>query len=998
VDQDRLLVGREGALATADAALDEAVRGSGQLLLVSGEPGIGKSALLAEVARTAVARGAQVLRGTCWEGAVAPPYWPWTQVLRAVDRSAVQLGAAARLVEGAAERSPDGPAPALEFEMFDAVARVLAGIAARTPVVVVLDDLQWADEPSLRLLSFLRGQLAVEPVLLLGAYRDTEGGSAALRQLAGTGRLVQLDGLDVDAVATLVRRAGGPRPPVERAEEIRRRCGGNPFFVREVCRLGVAGGIPEGVRDVLRQRLGRLSEPCAALLTVAAVGGRTVEREVLLRASGGTAGGIAGLIDEAVAARVLAVDGPGAAFVHDLYREVLLADCPSARLAHLHAAVGSALLERTAPNALTGHRLSRLAAHLVAAGRAAAEDAVRFSELAAQEATARLGHEDACRHYEQALHVIDAFHPPAAAARRGVLLVELAAARARAGRTDGARSAYDAAVRLGRADGGWEVAARAAQGLYALGSRDPAQYVAVIALLEEADAAMAGSGSGTRALRCSVLATLARARRHADPRRVDPQAVETATRAVELAADDPQSRAEALLALHDVQWVPGRSSERLPVLDEMLEAAARAGDRELVAVAHQLRAAALIEVGHPDGRLELERYVHLASALGHARGRWGASSRRATLAEIAGRVEEAAELSAAALQLGSAIGEPDAAGCFATLRASLMSIGGPELELTAALDEDDPLWPVFPLLRALAPAVNGRLADAAALLGDFAVRDVLQKYDLEIVAVAGTVFAAAGSDAQRTWAYELLAPFAGQHVVVGGCVAYYGPVDHLLGELAAGLGRRCAAVAHLTAAVAQCERLGAAAWSRRSSEALARLRAGSAEPVLERDGGTWRLAFRGRVEHLPDVKGLRDLAVLLAAPGREVHVLTLLGRDVPATGSDPVLDDRAKSRYRNRLGELDGEIDEAARFQDPHRAERLRDERDALVAELAAAAGLGGRDRRLGDETERARKTVGARIRDALRRVDSVDPELAAHLRTTVSIGTVCRYAPSREG
>lgn len=283
-----------------------------------------------------------------------------------------------------------------------------------------------------------------------------------------------------------------------------------------------------------------------------------------------------------------------------------------------------------------------------------------------------------------------------------------------------------------------------------------------------------------------------------------------------------------------------------------------------------------------------------------------------------------------------------------------MAIGGPELVIDATLPEDDPLWPVFPLLRAFALAVSGRDAEAAAFLGDFAVQDVLQKYDLEIVAAAGIVFAAVGTDAQRIWAYDLLAPFAGGHVVVGGCTAYYGPVDHLLGMLAAALGCRSAAVAHLTAAVTQCARLGAAAWSRRSGEALARLQAGSREPVVERDGGTWHLAFRGRVGHLPDVKGLRDLSVLLAAPGRDVRVFTLLGRDVPASGSDPVLDDRAKARYRTRLGELDGEIDEAVGFHDTHRAERLYAEREALVAELTAAAGLGGRDRRLGDETERA--------------------------------------------
>jgi AAA ATPase domain len=189
-----------------------------------------------------------------------------TQVLRAVDRADVQLGPAARLLDAAAGWSPDGPAPALQFEMFDAVARVLAALSTRTPVVVVLDDLQWADDPSLGLLSFLRAQLATERVLLLGAYRDTE--VVALPGL-GTARVHRLDGLGVEAAAALVRRSGGPQAPVERVEEIRRRCGGNPFFIREMCRLRGARGSPtEFVTSCgsgwgsSRKRAPRCSRPC----------------------------------------------------------------------------------------------------------------------------------------------------------------------------------------------------------------------------------------------------------------------------------------------------------------------------------------------------------------------------------------------------------------------------------------------------------------------------------------------------------------------------------------------------------------------------------------------------------------------------------------------------------------------------------------------------------------------------------------------------------------
>ena len=112
-------------------------------------------------------------------------------------------------------------------------------------------------------------------------------------------------------------------------------------------------------------------------------------------------------------------------------------------------------------------------------------------------------------------------------------------------------------------------------------------------------------------------------------------------------------------------------------------------------------------------------------------------------------------------------------------------------------------------------------------------------------------------------------------------------------------------------------------------------------------------------------------------------------------GGDPVLDDEAKARYKRRLTDLDDEIDRAALRDDSGRADRLVRERDALLAELRAAAGLAGRTRRLGDEAERARKAVTARIRDTLRKLDDRHPDLAGHLRATVSTGATCIYSPA---
>jgi (E)-4-hydroxy-3-methylbut-2-enyl-diphosphate synthase len=185
-------------------------------------------------------------------------------------------------------------------------------------------------------------------------------------------------------------------------------------------------------------------------------------------------------------------------------------------------------------------------------------------------------------------------------------------------------------------------------------------------------------------------------------------------------------------------------------------------------------------------------------------------------------------------------------------------------------------------------------------------------------------------------------------------------------------------------------------WAERSRAALAQLR--PTGDRFRRDGDVWTLGFADVTVHLRDGKGLHDLAALLAVPGTPVHVFTLLGREAPATGADPVLDEPARSAYRARLAELDAELDEARAWQDLGRAERVEAERAALVRELGAATGLGGRRRRLGDETERARKTVTARIRDALERIERAHPPLGAHLRAAVSTGT-CRMSivpPSR--
>ncbi|MHB0892798.1 ATP-binding protein [Streptomyces sundarbansensis] len=177
------------------------------------------------------------------------------------------------------------------------------------------------------------------------------------------------------------------------------------------------------------------------------------------------------------------------------------------------------------------------------------------------------------------------------------------------------------------------------------------------------------------------------------------------------------------------------------------------------------------------------------------------------------------------------------------------------------------------------------------------------------------------------------------------------------------------------------------------------------EPPAEfrRNGPVWQLRWDGVTVHVPDAKGLRDLHSLLGLPGADVPAVRLLapeGGDLVAAagqlGGDPVLDEEAKRRYKEHLERLDAEIDRAAARDDTEQVEKYGRERQALLDELRTAAGLGGRTRRLGDQTERARKTVTARIRDTLRKLDPLHPALAAHLKASVTTGTTCAYRPER--
>jgi hypothetical protein len=703
-------------------------------------------------------------------------------------------------------------------------------------------------------------------------------------------------------------------------------------------------------------------------------------------------------------------------FAHDLFREVLEDGLDAGERARLHLRVAAALeAERAAGGAVPP---ARLASHFAQAGSAGEDGAVRWAALAAAEATRRLAHEEAARAWARALEVLDG-SATADPGRRAALLLELAAARRRAGDLPGSRRACLQAAELARAAGDARGLALAALGLHAVGTRSwPTVAHELVPVLEEA---AAGLDDRDPPLRARVLAALARelAWNGLDVERAAALAAEAAATAER--TGDRTTLAAALLARHNAGWAPENAAERLATASRIVELAG-GEDPELLAEARLLAAADLLELADPRFRTELAAFLRLAADLGQPRLRYAALTRRAMEALLAGRTGEAERLVAEAAALGREIGEPDADDVeFAQLweLRGLQGSRGELLERSRGLFPDGSPEARYYLATALLEQGDRAAAGtAAAPLLEATVPPAIPagRTWLTAMTFAAELAAALGAEAACRWLYDTLAPHAGGAVVIGAGIVFRGTVDHHLGVLAAALGEPAASI-HLERALAAHERLGARAWAGPSRQELERLgggpdpsraAAGSAEPggaggVFRRDGTLWTLGYAGRTVRMRDAKGLRDLAVLLAAPGRPVAAADLVaaaaGEDaVPAglrLGADEVLDDRARAEVRARLLDLEAEIDEASRWHDPARAERAALERDALVAELAAATGLGGRARRLGDQSERARKTVTARIRDVLERVERAHPPLGAHLRASVTTGTYCSYSPA---
>ena len=414
-------VGRRQELAALRSAWARVAEGQGpSLVLLGGEAGIGKSRLAAELARGVHADGGEVLLGRCDEDPLAP-YQPVAEMLRHAARAAATL-IEPELAAIVPELAPRGDTPssvdpvAERGRLFAAVGAAVGRIASRHPLLIVLEDLHWADRPTLLMLSYIVRFPPAERLLLLCTYRDTDVArdspvSAWLeaRRRDDSTEPVVLSGLDQPAVATLVSSWIG-EPIEDLARRLHERTAGNALFVEEVLKR-VAGGartdeaVPSGVTEAISARLAGLSTPGRALLRTVSVAGRDVDAVSIAAATGTPREQVVEAVDELLAARVLREgDARGQLeFTHALLRDAVYQGLTATRRTHLHEQIAAAL-EAADPE----RYLEEIAHHLFrAAGATEVERAVDYLERAAARAMTRLAYEDAAEHADRALTLLE---------------------------------------------------------------------------------------------------------------------------------------------------------------------------------------------------------------------------------------------------------------------------------------------------------------------------------------------------------------------------------------------------------------------------------------------------------------------------------------------------------------------------------------------------------------------------------------------------------------
>ena len=838
------MVGRDRELARVMLLLDDALAGGGRLVLCTGEAGIGKTRLAEQAAASAAARGVPVAWARAADRDSLPPYGLWQLVLdepavRAADDDPSGAGLWSR-VFGDAERPAlaDGAdsGSAQRFAMFAEVRRRLAQAARPGGLLLVLDDLQWADEASAVLLADVVRQLRGTLILVLATYResaasgDTSAGLLPRLSADANTERVDLGGLPAGAVGDMLLAAGLPAS-ADQAGEVHSETGGNPFLVRELAsmlaeqRVGgpVPVPVPGRVAEATAHRLAQLSDPARALVRTAAVAGNSFSAGVVARILGVPVLALLGPLDECRAAGFLvAGDRPGDhRFSHALVRSAVAARLSAAEQRRLHAAAADAI-EALYEGQLDLH-LTEVARHRVEASLPGDRtEAVAACEAAAGVAAQSLAFEEAVRLYRQALSVGEGeIGDP----DRSRLELALAVALHRSGDLLGSQETAAGVGRRAERRRDRGLLARTALVMEATGV--PEWDGEICRICEQA---LAGEDlpDGLRARVSSRYAQALVYRGEYD------RAAQVSRDALAVAgsAGDPMALVDALRARQLACCAPDGVAERAVLASRMLEAADAAGSAWLEMWGRLWRIDTLFETGQLRSvRRELADLESCVERLPGPLAQWHFVQTAATLALATGRFTEATRLAADAFKVFSDMGHPVAfGGCSVILGQAGLHIGfgrSGMIELwdqipahlrPDAVDTTRGLATVFPALTlALIRLHQGdRAAAEAAYAQAGPVRSWTPVPAMRMAAWAHGLAVAIGLGQSRD--IEFLAarfePFRGQHVANGaGPGVYMGPVELPLGQAAAALGQLGPAVEDLQTAASICDTNGARGYA-----------------------------------------------------------------------------------------------------------------------------------------------------------------------------------------
>jgi len=841
----RPFVGRGRELGQLTEAAGDALAGRGRFLLLTGEPGIGKTRLADEIAGQIARGGVPGVWGRSWESGGAPAFWPWLDPLaslaRAIDDGALSeaLGEGAPLVAelvpeiaarlGVPPPTAAPPSDEARFRLWRAVAGLVRRAAAPAGLVMIFEDLHAADRSSLSLLYFVAREIRSMRALLIATCRDVEArldpeAGEIISRLGREGVTLSLRRLDREASGDLLRRRTGELAPGV-AGRIYDSTQGNPLFLEEMVRLLeeegpdaiAAGVVPGGVRDVIRQRLDRVSADARALLDLAAVAGDEIDVALLALASGRDGAAVLATVTDAVRVGVLAERASRRRFSHALVREVLYRDLGAERRRALHGEIARAIETLHGPDAApTGSSapLAELAYHLLEGPPAGLGRAVEFATRAASRALDLFAHDEAIALLERAAAAVDAAGaPPEAPLLRARVLLALGEARIRRGEATAGRNACCEAATLARAAGDGELVGRIALTygrVFNFGIVDPI----LVGMIEEALAALPTEDSP---LRARLLARLGGALQPSlvveEPLRVAREAIATARR-----LGDPrvllETMHDGLSALMDV--VDPR--ERLALNLESEQLARGLGDRERLLRTHLRLAIDHLALGQfqaADGCIAA--LADLAAAMRAPWHSWRAPLLRSVRAAIEGRFADAERELADAAAIGHSAQDPQIELAMMLYRESFLRAAERHdemLDLDPHARRERAAFSMGPAWQALGSAMiftRREDADKARLHFELLPAEMRPPADnLFAIFSVGEPIAFIGSPALAAKMLEIATPFADQYMMLGMTqMSWLGPVARLLALLAARCERWDLADTHFEDAIARARRLGA---------------------------------------------------------------------------------------------------------------------------------------------------------------------------------------------